>query len=487
MNRITTPLACLCAGLTLVLLPARSAPPDASQVTQPGQGTTTPTTATTSSPSPAEAGHSIQLPGTTTAQPGAPEGLTDTGETGFLDQNLMTGDWGGLRKTLEDDGLKFTPVYYGEVFGNPSGGVRQGTIYDGLLDLNLDLDLDRMSEGVLSDTIIHVDADYIHGASLSENFVGDFSNTSNVAGYNTFRLQNLWLQKQFWEKRLALKVGNISVDGPNEFFQSSSASLFINGTFGAFTFIAANVTNAPVYPLASPGIQFQFLPTSAFYVMGGVYGLDNDSDPTVNNKYGTHFALRQSSGLLMMSEAGYLLNQSPNDRGLQGTYRIGSWLDSGNSSTYASPANDANGTGSLQSTGTTYGVYGVMDQQIYSEDDKAISLFVRTGGAPSNTNFVDWYVEGGFNFNGFIPGRKNDVAGIAVGRSHVSNEFSDSQLLQGAPTPFTAETVVEATYKIQVAPWWTIQPDFQYIFTPGGEEGVVQDAVVLGLRTTVAF
>jgi porin len=52
--------------------------------------------------------------------------------------------------------------------------------------------------------------------------------------------------------------------------------------------------------------------------------------------------------------------------------------------------------------------------------------------------------------------------------------------------PSTAETVIEATYKAQIAPWWTIQPDLQYIVTPSGVQGS-QNAVVVGLRTNVAF
>jgi porin len=486
MNRTTTPLICLCAGTIAVCMPLFAASPTGSNT---AQSSSTPTTATTTSPALSNGTKSdANTPAspTTTTNPAVPEGLTDAGNKGFLDQDLMTGDWGGFRKTLEDDGVKFTPVLYGEVFGNPTGGVKQGVIFDGLLDLNLDLDLDKMSDGTLSDTIIHADADYIYGSSLSQSYVGDFSVTSNIAGYNSLRLQNLWIQKQLWDKRIAIKAGNISIDGPNEFFQSSSASLFINATFGAFTFIANNVPGAPIYPLASPGVQVQVLPTSATYVMAGVYGMDVNSNQATNDQNGTRFALTSRSGMLIMSEAGYLLNQSPNDRGLQGTYRLGSFVHTLNYNNWGSQAANNLGTGVLQSSGTNYGVYAVMDQQIYANaDDQAISLFVRSGGAPSNVNFVDWYVEGGFNFNGFIPGRKDDIAGIAVGRSHVSDNFSDAQIEQGN-LPYTAETVIEATYKVQMAPWWTIQPDIQYIVTPGGEQGV-EDAVVLGLRTTVAF
>jgi porin len=454
MNRTTTPLVCLFT-LLACLVRLQAAPPVQETPGAPEQQTPN------STPS-----------GQTPPPAILPEGLTAPSSS-LMDQNLLTGDWGGFRNTLGDDGVKFSPTLTAEVFGNPSGGMRQGVITDGLVNLPLDLDLDKMSDGGVTDLTIHANAEYIYGSGLSQDFVGDFSNTSNIAGYNTLRLQELWLQKWFWERRLSLKVGNMAVD--TEFFQSSSASLFINGTFGAFTFIANNVPNAPVYPVASPGVRLQFLPTSRFYVMAGVYGQDVNSDPTTNNQNGTRFALSGSSGMLIMSEAGYLLNQSPNDRGLQGTYRLGSFVHTDDSPRFEDGTNG----------GTNYGVYGVLDQQIYSNADHVISFFVRSGGAPSNTNFVDYYVDSGFNFSGFIPGRDNDVFGVAVARSHVSSDFSDSQVLAGNPG-LTAETVIEGTYKAQLAPWWSIQPDIQYIITPSGVEGS-QNALVIGLRTSIAF
>jgi len=47
----------------------------------------------------------------------------------------------------------------------------------------------------------------------------------------------------------------------------------------------------------------------------------------------------------------------------------------------------------------------------------------------------------------------------------------------------------------RIASWWTVQPDLQIIFHPGGTVAnprsamgaVVRDAVVLGLRTTLKF
>jgi porin len=487
MKKIITHLLCPCAVVITLALPTKAAPLPVQNPFAPQQTPSTPQQQNQQPPgqtAPATATEQglPELPTTAPSGNAQPEGLN--GEAlSIWQQQYLTGDWGGVRNQLLNNGVAISPVWIGEVFGNPSGGARQGVISDGLFNVALDLDFDRMTHGDVDGLLIHANMLYVYGPGLSEKYVGDFSNTSNIAAYNSVRLQELWIQKSFWEKRLSLKVGNMAVD--NEFFQSSSASLFVNGTFGAFTFIASNVPNAPVYPVASPGVRIQFLPTSKFYMMAGVYGMDVNSDPAVNNQHGTRFALNSDSGMLVMSEAGYLLNQSPNDRGLQGTYRLGSFVHTANYDTFESQGAAANGTGPLQSAGSNFGIYGVMDQQIYEEGGQGISLFVRSGGAPSDKDFVDYYVDGGFNFTGFIPGRLNDVGGIAVARSHVSDSFSDSQVAQGAP-PSSAETVIEATYKAQIAPWWSIQPDVQYIVNPSGVEGS-RNAVVLGVRTSVAF
>jgi porin len=479
-----THLLCLGGFVITLALPIKAAPLPVQNPFAPFTPPSTPQQENAQAPgqSAPNSAEAQGLPVLPTGPTSTPAGLNGQALS-IWHQQYLTGDWGGFRDEMLNNGVAITPTWIGEVFGNASGGMRRGDISDGLFNVALDLDLDRITHGGVDDMLIHANMLYIYGTGLSQKYVGDFSNTSNIAFYNSVRLDELWLQKSFWEKRLSLKVGNMAVD--NEFFQSSSSALFINGTFGAFTFIGANVPNAPIYPLASPGVRVQFLPTSSFYVMAGVYGMDNNADPTANNKNGIHFAMNPDSGMLVMSEAGYLLNQSPNDRGLQGTYRIGSWLDTSNYQTFQSQTASVNGTGNILGAGTNYGVYGVMDQQIYAHGAEGISLFVRSGGAPSNTSMVDYYVDGGFNFTGFIPGRYNDIAGLAVARSHVSSEFSDLQVAQGS-APLNAETVIEATYKAQLAPWWSIQPDFQYIFTPSGVEGS-KDAVVLGVRSSVAF
>lgn len=458
INKHTTTTLILAIFMALSARPARAAAPYQAAASQAGS----------SSP---EEYHN---------ETGIPEGLKGPEDT-FWKRDTFTGDWGGLRSSLVDKGFTLTATWQGELFGN-TGGAAQGAASDGLFNLALDIDLERLT-GFLKDATFHVNGLYIYGPSLSGQFVGDFSGISNIAGYNSPRLQEVWFEQGFWNKRASIRAGLLAAD--TEFFGSDSAALYLNGTFGAFTLIGANFPDAPVYPLANPGIRLSIAPTSKFYLMAAAFGMDSNIDPAGNDKYGTHIHIRESDGALFMVEAGYLLNQSPGDRGLNGTYKLGSFIEHGNFTTFESQAASALGTGPLSHNGTNWAIYGVADQQVYVRGGKVVSVFGRGGVSPSRFSFVSGYFDAGVNFTGFVPNRPLDVGGIAVARSSVSGQFSDSQVIQGG-SPLSSETVIEATYKVYVAPWASIQPDFQYIINPSGVEGS-SNAFVFGVRTSIAF
>ncbi|HVU08938.1 MAG TPA: carbohydrate porin [Verrucomicrobiae bacterium] len=398
-----------------------------------------------------------------------PEGLTQTPEN-FWHRDTMFGGLWGTRNTIENYGFEFDPVYVGEVMGNVSGGMKQGAVYDQSLNLPLTIYLDKIQNWWDGGTI-HANALWLAGRSLSADKVGDISGASNIAGYPTLRLQEFWYQQTFWKMRASIKIGLVAADA--EFFTSDTASLFINGTFGAFTLVGANLPNPPVYPVATPAVRFLVQPIPQFYFQSGVYY--GDSGAQDQNRNGLDFDFNSRAGALIFSEIGWLINQAANDRGLVGTYKLGSFVHTADFTDWNTGAGE----------GSDYGIYGVADQEIYKSGGKDISAFARVGYAPANVNTIDWYFDAGFNFSGFVPGRLLDTAGLAVARSTFSRDFSDSQVAGGS-NPFSQETVIEATYKAQITPWWTLQPDFQYIFNPSGEKGS-HDAAILGLRTTIAF
>src|ERR1700684_3929873 len=89
----------------------------------------------------------------------------------------------------EDKGVTFSGEYTGEVLSNLSGGIKEGTIYEGLLKLTLQLDLKKIGwEGAS----IFASALYPHGNGLSKDYTGDFNILSSIDAFDSVRLFEFW-------------------------------------------------------------------------------------------------------------------------------------------------------------------------------------------------------------------------------------------------------------------------------------------------------
>jgi porin len=119
---------------------------------------------------------------------------------------------------------------------------------------------------------------------------------------------------------------------------------------------------------------------------------------------------------------------------------------------------------------------------------------------PSDRNLIDLYADGGFTYKGLIPGREDDTFGVGVGYARISRDARaldfDAVAFAGVPMPVrSSEALIEVTYQAQVIPGWTVQPDFQYVFRPGGNVAnprdpngePIRNAAIFGLRTTVRY
>jgi porin len=71
-------------------------------------------------------------------------------ENGVPEDSALSTLWpkmdtlGGIRPSLVRNGISFGATYIGEVLGNPSGGIKQSAHYDGLLDVYMDADMEKM-------------------------------------------------------------------------------------------------------------------------------------------------------------------------------------------------------------------------------------------------------------------------------------------------------------------------------------------------------
>ena len=101
-------------------------------------------------------------------------------------------------------------------------------------------------------------------------------------------------------------------------------------------------------------------------------------------------------------------------------------------------------------------------------------------------------VDGGVTWQGMIPSREEDTLGIGATYARLAKDIRRREELDAVTNGTvyekfsTHETVIEAFYLVQLAKWWTLQPDVQWIIHPGGT-GAAEDAVVVALRTSLVF
>ena len=406
----------------------------------------------------------------------AQDAPTNSVPKSIWERSTLTGDWGGLRPRLAATGIDFSPVYTGEVFNDAAGGeFGPGTVYDHSLNLPLTLDLEKLA-GWKSATV-HANAFWLAGQSLSESHVGDISNVSNISGEPALRLQELWLQQNGWHDAVSLKAGLLAAD--NEFFTSATAALFINGAFGAFPLIGANLPNPPIYPMAAPAVRLLVQPAPGWYFQTAIF--DGNSGTQAGNSSGTDCRISTSDGALIFAEIGFLSSPATGSNHLAGAFKLGAFAHTKRVPTWAAQAAGTTGGGQINA-----GVYAVAEHDLFRRSEKKITAFVRGGYAPADRNVVDWYLDAGLNFVGLVPRRPDDVVGLAFARSNFSRDYGRYEQSANGASALDAELVIEASYRAQITPWWTLQPDLQYVCTPGGNPDC-QDAVIIGLRTTLSF
>lgn len=436
----------------------------------------------------------------------APAPSTSDTEAGLLNQKYLLGDFNKERDTLGDEGFTFTPVYTGEVFGNPIGGSSKGVIYEGLLDLELTLDFQKMAGW---DGSFHVSSYYPMGTSLTNQDTHDLLVVSNIAAYNTLHLFELWYEQKVLDNKIALRVGQMGAN--TEFFISDSAANFLAGTYG-WPGILASDAPTPNYAYGAPGVRLRIDPDEHWSFLSAVYAgnpaPDRLGDPNPNrapsddyNNSGTGFYINGSQGLFSISELWYKLNKEANATGLPGTYKIGGWLHTdtfsnlrydNNGVPLASPASD----GHPQALDGNNGFYVIADQAVWQDKSdpnqtKEIDLFFRGGNGLGDLSLFNYYCDGGIVFNGLIPSRPNDLFGFATAYGNIGSGMrgfvEDENSFNGTSIPIPDfEQNIEVTYLAPIAPWWTVQPDLQVIIHPGGS-AAIPNAVVLGCRTVINF
>ena len=256
-----------------------------------------------------------------------------------------------------------------------------------------------------------------------------------------------------------------------EFALTATGALFLNSGFGALIAASANEP-VPIYPLGALGVRLKVEPSPGLYLMGASY--EGHPGQEYTNQSGMKVRLTDEEGTVTFVETGWV-----REGAFPGAIKAGF--------VYHSAAFIEHDSGEPEDGHAV--VYVLAEQLLFRESPpdvecaEGLTAFVRVGGSEPDRSLVTVSIDAGFAYTGLIPGREADVLGLGVVYSDISEDFADTQ---ADPSSFDHEMILEATYKIVISKWWSLQPDFQYVIHPGGSDQT-DDAFVIGMRFDLLF
>jgi porin len=426
----------------------------------------------------------------------------DTGESTVEESTL-----GLLPNPFQEYGIKFAATYIGETQGNVSGGLKQGSVYDGRLNLAVDVDLQKLVG--LRELTFHANMFQIHGDGLSRSNLNNFLVVSGIEALPSTRLYEMWFEQK-WGTTLSLRAGQLAAD--TEFINAKYTDVFTNASLGWPAMMSVNLpSGGPSPPLAALGARLRANVTDNLTLAAAIFDGDaagpGPGDPQLRDNAGINFRINDPP--LVIGEVQYIWNGKKGDPGLDGKFKIGGWRHFGEFSDQRFTAEGVSlanpvGSGMPANLRGNFGVYSVFEQKVYrvgNDDDRGVGIFARVSSSPSDRNLIDFYADGGIELIGLSDRRPKDKFGIAAGYAHVSSRARaldfDFQQLMGPSWPQRSfESLVTAVYQYEVRAGWTLQPNFQYFIHPGGGATdplgshpgrLLRDAAVFGLRTVLKF
>ena len=429
-------------------------------------------------------------------------------EGGLFEQQTLSGDWGGLRKILKDAGVDLGVNITSEMLSNPVGGIKQATIYQGLVATTLTLDLEKLANW--TGASLYAEGYQINGRGLSRNAVGNLLAVSTTEALASTRLLDLWLQQEFLDRKASLRVGQIALD--DEFYISQYSANFINSTFGCPDLLGIDLpSGGPCYPFAVPGVRLRAAPTADLTLSTAVFNGNpappGPGDPQVRNSSGTNFLIGEG-GVFAIAELAFSFDAQPDLPSPLSDVKLGGWYHSADfpdlrHDTLGRSLADPTSNGVAATHRGNFGPYLILDKMLWQPPDaptRGLAGFLRVGGAPGDRNLLSLEVDAGLTYKGLLPDRELDLTGVAASYGRIGSAArgaaGDAVLFGVAQPARDYETVLEVTYLAQIAPWWVLQPDLQLIFHPGGHAAApfpapvgqpIPNALVLGLRSTITF
>lgn len=351
--------------------------------------------------------------------------------------------------------LTFEASYLGDLCSNAKGGIKTGVGFLGMANLRVGFstELAKLWKG----GNFFINGAATHGDTPSSHYIGDFQVASNIEAGNHIYLHEFWYKQAFSRFEFTIGLQDLNID----YITSENGGLFLNSSFGIPALISSNIP-VPIFPLTNLGISTRVNVSDAFAFQAALF----DGCPTdfTKNTYNTRWDLSSKDGAFMISE----LQFTSSIKKLTGTYKAGYYYHTGHIQQVDNGADKV--------FKDNYGFYAIADQQIWqgSGSGRTMSIFSQFAMSPKAINNLHYYMGGGLSFSGLMKRFENTI-GLAFAHSKFH------------ATALGSETAIEFFYKMRITKTISIQPDFQYIINPMGNERKLNNALVAIMRLGFNF
>ncbi len=392
------------------------------------------------------------------------------------ESETLTNSFFGFGESLTDSGMEtglgVTSIYQQNVRGGISTHRRAGR-NSGSYDLELSVDLQKLLGIEGASLFVHTEGLWSKSGGIDGVSVGSaFGVNADAGPRRSADVTELWYEQSILDGMILLRVGKMDLTGG--FGCSGCPVAFDSSAFAndeTRQFLNGALVNNPTIPFPdyALGAAGYYNPVEWWYVSASVVDAQNDARET-----GLRTTFHGEDYFFYVFETGVIPQLDCANGSLQGACRAGLWND-------PQPKAHSDATDNYRDD---VGFYLSCDQMLTKEnivlqDNQGLGTFFRYGYANSKKNDVAIFWSLGFQYEGLMEGRDEDVLGVGFAQGIFSDRASMTYTEDH-------ENALELYYSAQVAPWVSISPSIQYVANPGGDK-TVGDAVVLGLRAQMMF
>jgi len=437
---------------------------------------------------------------------------TQKSDSAFADWwngQYATGNWFGVRDTLEEHGLKLSADWKSNFLWNVDGGIQNGFGYDDEWKFRASLDAAKLTGiDAIKGLSFYVDGRYRGGAGINKisGVNGQFA-ASPFQGSRLWRFQNAYATYTTPELFGIKELFTISGGWQNPsdiFLKQPESKWLVNNTFNTNRGVAANgIGWGGGY--AAWGGYAKVKPTDWYYLQSGLYLAIPDTSSVGN--HGLYFQGRKPAdrnGLYWLIESAFTPKIGPSK--LPGKYAAGF--------IYWGVENTSYLNGQAYDQRVLF--YWQADQMLFREpspeepaplgkgpsdgksfkepvattkpklSDQGLYFFSQINFAPKYDNAEPFYFQTGLQYKGLIPTRDSDTISLAMAYGNYSFDNIEAQQLKGNVNQPNYSGVLEFDYRFQINQWAYVQPVVQYLIRPNGVS-VLNNATVIGFQLGVTF